>query len=161
MTSYINHFRPIYEVRAVVFWFGALLLLPFSGMPYAWAYAIIALVLLAGRMLQVSKALKFRMSISTKWLTRLEVTDLLKIQKKMLEEKDSMYLGTGFEWTQKHTQIAHDIRNQYTMAYYPTNTAHDGTFRTVSVQVIPPRGAGKLTVRTRTGYYAQKSASGD
>jgi len=109
MTSYINHFRPIYEVRAVVFWFGALLLLPFSGMPYAWAYAIIALVLLAGRMLQVSKALKFRMSISTKWLTRLEVTDLLKIQKKMLEEKDSMYLGTGFEWTQKHCQIAHDI----------------------------------------------------
>jgi len=30
------------------------------------------------------------------------------------------------------TQIAHDIRNQYTLAYYPTNTAHDGTFRSVS-----------------------------
>jgi Ca-activated chloride channel homolog len=57
------------------------------------------------------------------------------------------------------TQIAHDIRNQYTIAYYPTNTAHDGTFRTVSVQVTPPRGAGKLTVRTRTGYYASRGPS--
>jgi len=57
------------------------------------------------------------------------------------------------------TQIAHDIRNQYTMAYYPTNAAHDGTFRTVSVQVTPPRGGGKLTVRTRTGYYASRAPS--
>ena len=57
------------------------------------------------------------------------------------------------------TQIAHDIRNQYTLAYYPTNTAHDGTFRTVSVQVTPPRNAGKLTVRTRTGYYASRAPS--
>jgi Ca-activated chloride channel family protein len=57
------------------------------------------------------------------------------------------------------TQIAHDIRNQYTVAYYPTNTAHDGTFRTVSVLVTPPRNAGKLTVRTRTGYYASRAPS--
>lgn len=57
------------------------------------------------------------------------------------------------------TQIAHDIRNQYTLAYYPTNTAHDGTFRTVSVQVTAPHGMGKLTVRTRTGYYASRAPS--
>jgi Ca-activated chloride channel homolog len=57
------------------------------------------------------------------------------------------------------TQIAHDIRNQYTIAYYPTNTAHDGSFRTVGVQVTPPRGLGKLTVRTRTGYYASRAPS--
>ena len=51
-------------------------------------------------------------------------------------------------------QVAHDIRNQYTLAYYPTNTKKDGTFRTVTVQVISPRGRGKLTARTRNGYYA-------
>ena len=54
------------------------------------------------------------------------------------------------------TQVAHDIRNQYLLGYYPTNTAQDGTFRKVDVQLIPPKGAGKLTVRTRTGYYAPK-----
>ena len=57
------------------------------------------------------------------------------------------------------TQIAHDIRNQYTIAYYPTNTAHDGTFRSVQIQITPPRNAGKLTVRTRTGYYASRAPS--
>ena len=55
------------------------------------------------------------------------------------------------------TQIAHDIRNQYTLAYYPTNAARDGTFRAVSVLVTPARGMGKLTVRTRTGYYAPRT----
>ena len=51
-------------------------------------------------------------------------------------------------------QVAHDIRNQYTLAYYPTNSKKDGTFRAVAVQVIPPRGHGKLVARTRNGYYA-------
>jgi Ca-activated chloride channel homolog len=60
------------------------------------------------------------------------------------------------------TQVAHDIRNQYTIAYYPTNEARDGTFRAVSVLVTPPHGVGKLSVRTRTGYYAPHApASGN
>jgi Ca-activated chloride channel homolog len=51
-------------------------------------------------------------------------------------------------------QVARDIRNQYTLGYYPTNTKRDGTFRTVQVDIIPPRGKGKLTARTRNGYFA-------
>ena len=51
-------------------------------------------------------------------------------------------------------QVARDIRNQYTLAYYPSNTKRDGTFRSVQVEVIPPRGRGKLVARTRNGYYA-------
>jgi Ca-activated chloride channel homolog len=56
-------------------------------------------------------------------------------------------------------QVAHDIRNQYTLAYYPSNTRKDGTFRAVSVQVISPHGRGKLVARTRNGYYAPGSPS--
>ncbi len=56
-------------------------------------------------------------------------------------------------------QVAHDIRNQYILAYYPTNERKDGTFRQVTVQVIPPRGHGKLTPRTRNGYYAPSGSS--
>ncbi|HEY6263940.1 MAG TPA: VWA domain-containing protein [Candidatus Acidoferrum sp.] len=54
-------------------------------------------------------------------------------------------------------QVAHDIRNQYILAYYPTNTRRDGSFRSVNVDVIPPRGRGKLVARTRNGYYAPGS----
>lgn len=56
-------------------------------------------------------------------------------------------------------QVAHDIRHQYTLAYYPSNTARDGSFRTVHVDVIPPRGTGKLVARTRNGYYAPSGSS--
>ncbi|NDQ57497.1 MAG: VWA domain-containing protein [Acidipila sp.] len=56
-------------------------------------------------------------------------------------------------------QIANDIRNQYVLAYYPTNSVHDGTFRSVHVDVNPPRGTGKVEVRTRTGYYAQRAGA--
>jgi len=51
-------------------------------------------------------------------------------------------------------QVARDIRNQYTLGYYPSNTKKDGTFRTVQVDIIPPRGRGKLVARTRNGYFA-------
>jgi Ca-activated chloride channel homolog len=56
------------------------------------------------------------------------------------------------------TQIAHDIRNQYTLAYYPTHSERDGTFRTVQVIVTNPHGGGRLSVRTRTGYYAKNAS---
>jgi len=51
-------------------------------------------------------------------------------------------------------QVAHDIRNQYTLGYYSTNDRQDGSYRSVQVDVIPPRGRGKLIARTRNGYYA-------
>jgi Ca-activated chloride channel homolog len=55
-------------------------------------------------------------------------------------------------------QVAHDIRHQYTLGYYPTNVAKDGSFRSVRVDVIPPHGKGKLVARTRNGYYAPAAA---
>jgi VWFA-related protein len=48
-------------------------------------------------------------------------------------------------------QIARDIRGQYVLAYLPTNTALDGSFRKINVVVT---GFGHPTVRTRNGYYA-------
>ncbi len=53
-------------------------------------------------------------------------------------------------------QIARDIRNQYTLAYYPTNTQKDGSFRAVRVDATASDSRTKLVVRTRPGYYAPK-----
>jgi len=49
-------------------------------------------------------------------------------------------------------EIAHEIRNQYVLAYTPSNLAADGSFRKIRVEVDMP---GAL-VRTRTGYYAPR-----
>lgn len=57
-------------------------------------------------------------------------------------------------------EVAKDIRNQYVLAYYPTNGNQDGTFRAIQVSVVPPRGQGKITARTRNGYYAPGAKSG-
>lgn len=50
-------------------------------------------------------------------------------------------------------RIAHDIRSQYTLAYIPTNRKQDGTYRAVQVKAGAP-GRGRVSVRTRAGYYA-------
>jgi Ca-activated chloride channel family protein len=48
-------------------------------------------------------------------------------------------------------EVARDIRNQYTIAYSPSNAALDGTFRAIKIVVNAP---GHPTVHTRSGYYA-------
>jgi VWFA-related protein len=56
-------------------------------------------------------------------------------------------------------QVAHDIRNQYTIGYKPTNPQRRGGYRSVRVEARAP-GYGRLQVRTRSGYYAgQERAS--
>jgi len=50
-------------------------------------------------------------------------------------------------------QIAHDIRNQYTIGYKPTKPQSEGGFRSVKVDVNA-KGYRKLQARTRSGYYA-------
>jgi Ca-activated chloride channel homolog len=58
-------------------------------------------------------------------------------------------------------QIAHDIRNQYTIGYKPTNPKSTGGFRQIKVEA-KAKGHGKLTVRTKSGYYATTQvASGE
>jgi Ca-activated chloride channel family protein len=51
-------------------------------------------------------------------------------------------------------QIAKDLRTQYVVYYYPSNSNKDGTFRSVKV-VVEPKGNRKLSVRSRQGYYAR------
>ena len=55
-------------------------------------------------------------------------------------------------------RIARDIRNQYTIAYVPTNRKRDGSYRVVRVKASAP-GHGSLSVRTRTGYFVPSALS--
>jgi Ca-activated chloride channel family protein len=49
--------------------------------------------------------------------------------------------------------VAHDIRTQYTIGYKPTTPKNQGGYRQVKVDARS-HNFGKLTVRTKSGYYA-------
>jgi len=52
--------------------------------------------------------------------------------------------------------VAHDIRSQYTIGYKPTTPKSIGGYRTIHVDARA-KGYSKLTVRTRSGYYANSA----
>ncbi len=49
-------------------------------------------------------------------------------------------------------QISEELRSQYTLGYYPSNSTPDGKFRKVKVETADH----DLKVLTRKGYYAPK-----
>jgi Ca-activated chloride channel family protein len=67
---------------------------------------------------------------------------------------------TADEVDQISRTVAHDIRNQYTITYKPTTPKKVPGYRTIRVDARA-HGYSKLTVRTRSGYYAgQEQVSG-
>ncbi len=52
------------------------------------------------------------------------------------------------------TKIGIVLRNQYVLAYYPTNQDRNGKFRHVEVKLKQPAGLPELKARWRLGYYA-------
>jgi hypothetical protein len=49
--------------------------------------------------------------------------------------------------------VAAELRQLYNLAYYPTNSAKDGSYRQIRVETLNP----DYVVRTRNGYYAAKA----
>jgi Ca-activated chloride channel homolog len=56
-------------------------------------------------------------------------------------------------------EVAHDIRNQYTISYAPTTPKNVQGYRTIHVDAHA-KPYKKLTVRTRTGYYPGQEQQG-
>lgn len=54
------------------------------------------------------------------------------------------------EYPEIFQSIAGDIRNQYTLAYHPTNQKLDGSYRKLKVEVVAPEG-GPLKVHDQKG----------
>src|SRR5437773_2576810 len=55
-------------------------------------------------------------------------------------------------------RIARDLREQYTLGYFPTDPNRDGSWRSVRVDVMPPPGfPKKLNAIYRHGYYGPGS----
>jgi VWFA-related protein len=77
------------------------------------------------------------------------------IAKKITDETGGRMIVVNSE---KHLQeafdqISEELRSQYTVGYYPTNSARDGKFRKIKIDLA----SHDLKVLARKGYYAPKS----
>jgi VWFA-related protein len=66
---------------------------------------------------------------------------------RMIVANNEKHLAEAFD------QISEELRSQYTIGYYPTNTNRDGKFRKIKVDMTNH----DLHVLARKGYYAPKS----
>ena len=65
---------------------------------------------------------------------------------RMISVRSEKKLAEAFD------EISEELRSQYTLGYYPTNSAQDGKFRKVKVETTEHA----LKVLARKGYYAPK-----
>jgi VWFA-related protein len=65
---------------------------------------------------------------------------------RMIVANSEKHLAEAFD------QISEELRSQYTVGYYPTNTAHDGRFRKIKIDMANH----DLKVLARKGYYAPR-----
>jgi VWFA-related protein len=65
---------------------------------------------------------------------------------RVIEVSSQKHLQEAFD------QISEELRSEYTLGYYPTNSARDGTFRKIKVETNDK----DLKVLARKGYYAPK-----
>ena len=58
------------------------------------------------------------------------------------------------------TQIQRDLREQYLVAYSPSNKARDGSFRKIEIQVVnPDQRQRDLKLNYRSGYFAKTTTT--
>jgi Ca-activated chloride channel homolog len=64
------------------------------------------------------------------------------------------------ELREAFAQIQRDLREQYLIAYSPSNKAHDGTYRRIQIELVNPElRKQNLKLTYRSGYFAKDGAS--
>jgi Ca-activated chloride channel homolog len=82
----------------------------------------------------------------------------------VLEEMTRMTGGRAFfpnaynepELIEICTRIALELRHQYSVGFYPSDTATIGKWHKLQVKVNPPKGLGRLSVNYKEGYQSFK-----
>jgi len=76
------------------------------------------------------------------------------IARKIAEETGGRVIEVSSEkrLSEAFDQISEELRTQYVLGYYPTNSAHDGKFRKIKIETTNH----DLKILARKGYYAPK-----
>lgn len=80
------------------------------------------------------------------------------IARKMADETGGRMISVSSEKNLEEAfdQISDELRSQYTLGYYPSNSAKDGKFRKIRVET----NDHDLKVLARKGYYAPRASKG-
>lgn len=105
---------------------------------------------------QKADALIYAIGIGDRYTFNVNEGDLRKIAEKTggraYFPKHERDLNDAF------TQIQRDLREQYLVAYSPTNKARDGSYRKIEIQVVNPALKDQnLKLNYRAGYFAKTS----
>ncbi|MFY9328824.1 MAG: conjugative transfer system coupling protein TraD [Georgfuchsia sp.] len=114
--------RPVFEQYAALAWTSASVALMFASIPYHLLAAGVcgAFGIIRGR--QALDLYRFRLAISGQRLSHVSVEEMLDRTRTALAKQKALWIGTGFGWTQKHTQTAKEIlsRNPDEIPTLPT-----------------------------------------
>ncbi|WP_321935245.1 conjugative transfer system coupling protein TraD [Paraburkholderia sp. J8-2] len=110
MRTYHDMFRPAYEAPAAVGWtLGALVVIgaaTVGPVPLLWGLLAIPFLVFAFlRARQAEGLFRFRLSLSGYRIEEISVATLLQRAKLMFDER-KLYIGNGFEWGQRQTEVA-------------------------------------------------------
>ncbi|MEW5890941.1 MAG: conjugative transfer system coupling protein TraD [Pseudomonadota bacterium] len=101
--------RPVYEQWAALGWMGAVAGLMFAAVPFKPIVAGICGGLALVRARQALEMYRFRLAISGQYVLQTSVEDLLKQTDLALNKYQGLWLGRGFQWTQRHAQLSKEI----------------------------------------------------
>ena len=110
--NFEDMFRPSHEAMAVGGWSSSVILLIALRPPFWYVGLVIAIVMLVIRASQLKKLWAFRMSLAVTRGRTIHIAKLLEKSKTMRAKRQSLYLGRGFVWGQKHAEIAEQISNR-------------------------------------------------
>ncbi len=111
-TKFSMPFRPNYEARAAVGWLtaisgmvvaGIILKLPFM---FVFAVALLAILILTIRGWQAYKLWEFFLNLAG---NPFQTITFDALDAKIKDAKDELWLGTGFNWTPKHTGLSMEL----------------------------------------------------
>jgi len=119
-------------------------------------------------MAQRTSVVIYTISTSTQWVTlddaskeksgnrKYHLTDGDKVLKDLAEQTGgrAFYPYHVDDLDQSFQDIGEELRNQYSIAYNPSNHAYDGRYHKIKVETPDHKG---YQVRARQGYYARKN----
>lgn len=105
-------FRPAYELASTFGWlFGSVTLLIMRP-PFWTVLLLFTVAMFIIRAISLRELWAFRISLTVHRIPSILVEDLLRISRRFRRERQSLYLGKGFVWGQRHAEIAKQINDR-------------------------------------------------